>query len=217
MATGRVFRSCRIIFIFLLVLSTALGNRPCKCSCRSNKSLWCQLNAADAKDGLDLSGLPLQDVFTNVFGIGSHDGFGDEGSQSPPSKRKYHRSRICMYGDISSCVTYQLMKESSVKRISQSRDVHINPGPVKNPCSVCTKPVATTHGAVECDSFLKWCDIGRKCGNIPTEDYKLMISSARFQWRCPPCLNRLPSCQQQQEEEVENRPNPKNNCPDGEF
>ena len=119
MATGRVFRSCRIIFISLLVLSTALGNRPCKYSCKSNKSLWCQLNAAYANDGLDLSGLPLQDVFTNIFEFGSHVGFGDEGSQSPPSKRKYHRSRICMYGDISNCVTYQLMKDSPVKRISQ--------------------------------------------------------------------------------------------------
>ena len=44
-----------------------------------------------------------------------------------------------------------------------------------------------------------------------------MISSARFQWRCPPCLNRLPSCQQQQQQEVENRHNPKSNCLDGEF
>ena len=78
MATGRVFWSCQIIFIFLLVLSTALRNRPCKYSCRGNKSLWCQLNAADAKDGLDFSGLPLQNVFTNVFRIGSHVGFGDE-------------------------------------------------------------------------------------------------------------------------------------------
>ena len=90
-------------------------------------------------------------------------------------------------------------------------------GPVKNPCSVCTKPVATTHRAVECDSCLKWCHIGRKCRNIPTEDYKLMISSARFQWRCLSCLNRLPSCQQQQQQGVENRPNPKNICLDGEF
>ena len=44
-----------------------------------------------------------------------------------------------------------------------------------------------------------------------------MISSARFQWRCPPCLNRLTSYQQQQQLEVENRPNTKNNCLDGEF
>ena len=43
-----------------------------------------------------------------------------------------------------------------------------------------------------------------------------MISSARFQWRCPPCLNRLLSCQQKQQQQVESRPNPKN-CLDGEF
>ena len=42
-----------------------------------------------------------------------------------------------------------------------------------------------------------------------------MISSARFQWRCPPCLNRLPSCQQKQQQQVESRPNP--NCLHGEF
>ena len=127
MATGRVFQSCRIILILLLFLSSVLGNRPCRYSCRGNKTLCSQLNSADAKDGLDIFGFPLQDV-TNAFEIdeiGGHIGFGDEGSQSSHSKRKYHRSRICLYGDISGCVTYQLMKESSVKRNLQSGDVHI--------------------------------------------------------------------------------------------
>ena len=196
MATGRVFRSCRTILILLLLLSSVLGNRPCsKHSCRGNKTLCSQLNAADAKDGLDIFGVPLQDVI-NAFEFGGHIGFDDEGSQSSHSKRKYHRSIICLYGDISSCVTYQLMKESSVKRILQSGDVHTHPGPVRNPCSVCTRPVAKTHRAVECDSCQKWCHIGKKCGNIPAEDYQVMISSATFLWRCPPCLNRLPSQQQ---------------------
>ena len=203
---GRVFQSCQIILILLLFLSSVLGNRPCKHSCRGNKTLCSQLNAADAMDGLDIFGFPLQVVINalEIGEIGGHIGFGDEGSQSSHSKRKYHRSRICLYGDISSCVTYQLMKESSVKRILQSGDVHTHPGSVRNPCSVCTRPVAKTHRVVECDSCQKWCHTGRKCGNIPAEDYQVMISSATFQWRCPTCLNRLPT--QQQVEQLRPRP-----------
>ena len=99
MATGHVFRSCQTILIVLLFLSSVSGNRPCKHSCRGNKTLCSQLNTADAKDGLDIFGFPLQDVI-NAFEFSGHIGFDDEGSQSSHSKRKYHRSRICLYGDI---------------------------------------------------------------------------------------------------------------------
>ena len=83
MATGRVFQSCRIILILLLFLSSVLGNRPCKHSCRGNKTLCSQLNAADAKDGLDIFGFPLQDVInaSEIGEIGGHIGFEKKVSQ----------------------------------------------------------------------------------------------------------------------------------------
>ena len=62
-----------------------------------------------------------------------------------------------------SCATYQLMKESSIRQVVLSGDIHVDPGPVRFLCSVCKEPVAATHRAAECDSCHQWCHIGRRC------------------------------------------------------
>ena len=75
------------------------------------------------------------------------------------------------------------MKESSKRQVVLSGDVHVDPGPVRFPCSVCKKPVAATHRAVECDSCHQWCHIVRRCSNVSLENYKHMLNSNQdIQW-----------------------------------
>ena len=93
-----------------------------------------------------------------------------------------------------------------------SGDVHVHPGPVRNPCSVCTKPVASIHRAVQCDSCQKWCHIGNKCGNVNAQEYQRMVNSTQdFQWECSPCLigniqHEVPGSNVQQQQRLTNRP-----------
>jgi hypothetical protein len=43
-----------------------------------------------------------------------------------------------------------------------SGDISLNPGPVKNPCGLCAKPVAKNNRAVLCEGCNYWWHI--KCG-----------------------------------------------------
>ena len=63
-----------------------------------------------------------------------------------------------------------------------SGDVARNPGPVNNPCSVCSKPVAKTHRAVKCYDCKLRCHI--KCGGISVKNFNHGID---HQWTCPTC------------------------------
>ena len=57
--------------------------------------------------------------------------------------RRYLKSLIHYRSSANSCETFQLIKERNIKLILLlSRDIHANPGPVKNPCSVCQRAVA---------------------------------------------------------------------------
>ena len=49
-------------------------------------------------------------------------------------------------------------------------DIHCNPGPVRFPCGVCKKPVATNHRALECEGCQYWVHI--KCGGITPKEYE---------------------------------------------
>ena len=91
-----------------------------------------------------------------------------------------------------------------------SGNVSPNPGPVKDPCSVCTKPVAANHKALLCDKCTKWCHIGPKCGKVKVKDYKKYVEKESFEWICPKCseLNRLPSQQQVEQRRPRPRPRP---------
>ena len=57
-----------------------------------------------------------------------------------------------------STATFQLNK------VLVSGDVQLNPGPVKNPCTVCEKAVVKTHRSMTCDgcgfkTLIKWCNV----------------------------------------------------------
>ena len=63
-------------------------------------------------------------------------------------------------------------------------DIEINPGPVKYPCKICTKPVAKTHRALQCDECDQWVHI--KCGNVTADEYESLGKSSAI-WICYVC------------------------------
>lgn len=71
-------------------------------------------------------------------------------------------------------------------------DIESNPGPIKNPCSICLKSVAKNHRAVLCDNCNLWSHI--KCSNISGMECNHLSNLEEFNFQCPRCLmNELPS------------------------
>ena len=65
-----------------------------------------------------------------------------------------------------------------------SGDVQLHPGPVKFPCAICSRPVASNHRALQCDYCDFWCHI--KCVAVPPTKYNELIGSVTS-WICPHC------------------------------
>ena len=63
-------------------------------------------------------------------------------------------------------------------------DISMNPGPVKNPCGFCSKPVGKTHRAIYCDGCFYWCHI--KCAGITPDEYYL-LGNDNNPWLCKNC------------------------------
>lgn len=63
-------------------------------------------------------------------------------------------------------------------------DISLNPGPVKNPCGFCWKPVAKTHRAIYCDGCFYWCHI--KCAGITPDEY-YRLGNGNNPWLCKNC------------------------------
>lgn len=103
-------------------------------------------------------------------------------------KRKFFKSRVAYYSGNNCTASRQLLNRESIKTLL-SGDIQTNPGPVKNPCSVCEKPVARTHRSVTCNQCEKKCHIGLKCGNIPVNTYLQSIGIPDFPFMCPTCRN----------------------------
>ncbi len=66
-------------------------------------------------------------------------------------------------------------------------DVQANPGPVKHPCGVCQRPVASNHRALLCDSCESWIHI--KCGGVTPTQYRNYQENQDNQepWSCQKC------------------------------
>ena len=65
-----------------------------------------------------------------------------------------------------------------------SGDVESNPGPVRNPCNVCSKSVRATQQGASCDSCEMWTHAD--CCGI--DEYHRLQSLEEFSWKCPSCL-----------------------------
>ena len=125
---------------------------------------------------------------------------------SKRTRRSFLKSRISLYSKTTSLITYQLKKDSTIKAQILCGDIELNAGPVKNPCSVCHKPVAVTHRALKCDACKLRCHIGKKCANFPVAEYRIIVDrKTAVNWQCPPCLRNLgptpPLSQQQQQQQ----------------
>ena len=67
--------------------------------------------------------------------------------------RRYLGSQIPYHSSANSCETFQLIKEGNIKLILLlSGDIHANPGPVRSPCSVCQRAVASHHRNMTCST-----------------------------------------------------------------
>ena len=62
----------------------------------------------------------------------------------------------------------------------------LHPGPVTNPCIVCSKSVWANQQGVSCDSCEMWTHVN--CCGIDKEDYQRLQSMEKFSWKCPSCL-----------------------------
>ena len=57
--------------------------------------------------------------------------------------------------------------------------------PVKYPCNICNKAVATTHKAIQCDLCDMWVHI--KCNRINNQTYQL-LQNCNASWYCYQCI-----------------------------
>lgn len=66
----------------------------------------------------------------------------------------------------------------------QCGDINLNPGPVKYPCGVCEKAVASNHRAINCDECESRLHI--KCIALSGKDYE-KLQGTNFAWICYKC------------------------------
>ena len=72
-----------------------------------------------------------------------------------------------------------------------ANDIEPNPGPVKDPCMICTKGVRKNQHGIQCDSCDWWCH--RKCCNMTVAEY-IRLSAPDVPWHCEGCIQ----CEQSQ-------------------
>ena len=66
-----------------------------------------------------------------------------------------------------------------------SGDVESNPGPVRYPCTVCSKPVRSNQRGIECSMCGKWTHA--KCCGVSPEEYLRLGECEDELWYCPSC------------------------------
>ena len=114
-----------------------------------------------------------------------------------PRHSKYLRSRTQLYGCSKCCATFNLINQATLKLIVLFGDIEMNPGPLKNPCSMCKKAVARTHRSLKCSTCNDLCHIGKNCGNVKNQDFiNIKGQGSGYLWSCPVCLG----LQQQQQQ-----------------
>ena len=70
-----------------------------------------------------------------------------------------------------------LLMYTTVISLLASGDINPNPGPVRNPCSVCSRPVARTHRSIQCDDCRYKCHINFGIGDciIQSENHVKLL------------------------------------------
>ena len=100
-------------------------------------------------------------------------------------KHKYNGTRI-PYCRNKGTATFQIIRDVGIILL-RSGDIPLNPGPVKNPCSVCRKAVAKNHKALLCNICRQKFHTGIKCGKVNMKDYEDLQRKGNYIWECPVC------------------------------
>jgi len=74
-----------------------------------------------------------------------------------------------------------------------ARDIALNPGPTRYPCTICVAPVHSNQCALCCDMCQRWAHA--VCDRVSAKQYCIMASQEEFPWCFPSCLlSQLPFC-----------------------
>ena len=67
-----------------------------------------------------------------------------------------------------------------------ARDIALNPGLARFPCTVRTHPVRDDQREIQCDGCMKWTHAG--CANVSVDFYNQLEAKVEFSWHCLLCL-----------------------------
>ena len=160
------------MLLAIVSLLLIIGNIPLKVKISNRSKDLFSEESTTAEDGMDKTELDLDKICPTDGGHITYEDNLPKINYRPSTRRQFFKSRLCMNSNTSCCSTCQLQSDSSIYRILLSGDISLNPRPVRWPCSVCGKAVATNHRAIQCDNCDKWCYIGRKCRNVSLKDYR---------------------------------------------
>ena len=139
------------------------------------------------EDGTDTSGFPFAAQMGLTFDgwteWPSHCSFAGEYSEK--KRHRYNKTRIPNW-TCKGTESFQIIRNIGTILL-KSGDIEVNPGPVQNPCSVCSKAVARNHRHLDCAVCAKSCHIGVKCGRVAVKDYEGFKNMTTYLWTCPIC------------------------------
>jgi len=98
-------------------------------------------------------------------------------------KRRYLQGKVGYYSNSNATFNIELIRAG---------DIELNPGDIRNPCSVCGKPVARTHRALDCSTCQLRLHI--KCSSVTPAVYYEIMARLNYYWECSSFLWRMVSC-----------------------
>ena len=83
-------------------------------------------------------------------------------------KNQWMKTQISYNSSRGNTSTFQVRISDGFEewKIIMADDIHLNPGPIMLPCTVCKRAVASTHRALKCAGCNGFCHIVPKCGNV---------------------------------------------------
>ena len=68
----------------------------------------------------------------------------------------------------------------------RSGDIRTNPGPLKHPCGLCSKPVKRNQKGIECEDCFEW--FHTNCIFMSTQSYQTFADNTKLVWMCNRCM-----------------------------
>ena len=131
MAVRRVHKRSAVMLLVIVSLLLIIGNIPLKIKISNRSKDLFSEESTTAEDGMDKNGLDLDKICPTDGGRIRYEDNLPKINYRPSTRRQFFKSRLCMYGNTSCCITCQLQSDSSVYRILLSGDIFLNPGPVR--------------------------------------------------------------------------------------